>query len=265
MVGNALCLPTGAASNAGQTQLSFTQPSSEPVMANYKTVLEQETRLVEEQKHVIPGTTIYAHNFGGDEANRLAKDGVLIGCKSSDCYIDLQSGNILLTPEKDMVVDTNNCKVSIAAGATVFITVSVNDVIVYDLLQTKPKQVSVTVDKQKLVMEPAQMLVVTTQNISDFEKLGVTSHCVTYRKAKPFALDSKTVNAFMAEFSMASAMTTIQPLQRLTVSNHREDRLVLEKLIKVAVLLGDFASSIDAVPQIADSGASQIAEVGQKD
>ncbi len=263
IAGSALYLPANATTNAGQTQLSFSQSPPEVATVNYKAVLEQETRLVEEQKHVIPGTAIYARKFGRDEANRLAKDGVLIGCNSADSYLDLQSGNVLLTPEKILEVATNKAKISVAAGATVFITVSTNNVVVYDLLQTKPKQVSITLDKHKLLIEPGQMLVITVQNISDFEKLDATSHCVTHRKITPCTLSNQTVNAFLAEFSMASAMTTIQPLQRLTVSNHREDQLVLEKLIKVSVLLGDFATSTEAVPQVAESGARKISEVGQ--
>src|ERR1700677_3445401 len=94
-----------AYSQESETFLALAQPQS-PNLTN-KAAFEQETRSIEEQNHVIPGVFIYAHNFGGDEANMLAQDGVLIGSKSADKYIDLQSGNVLLTPEKDIVVETN--------------------------------------------------------------------------------------------------------------------------------------------------------------
>ncbi len=240
--------------------LAYAQPQSATLTAG-KAALEQETQLVEQQNHVMPGIAIYAHTFGGDEANRLAKDGVLIGGNSVGNYIDLQSGNILLTPEENIVVGTYKGKVSIAAGANVFISASDNDVVIYDLLQTKPNQVSITINKHKLVMEPGRMLVVTAQDINDFEKLDMNCHCVAYRNATSFDINSKAVKVFMADFSIASALTTVQPLQRLTVSNHPEDKLAVEKLVKAAVVLGEFATSTAPTTQVANHGDSvQVAD-----
>ena len=214
-------------------------------MAGYRAALEEETRAVVQTGHVIPGVAIYAHNFGYDEASRLAKDGVLIGSESVDNYIDLDSGNILLTPDKDIVVNTHEGKIYIKAGATVFIAKSGNNVVVYDLMQTSPKQVSVAVKKHNLILEPGRMLVLTGHNIQDFEKLEDGCHCVAYRNAKPVLLNGNgSINAFLADFSIASAMVTIQPLQRLTVSNNKQDKLSVEKLVKAAVILGDFATTV---------------------
>ena len=217
-------------------------------MAGYRAALEEETRAVVQSGHVIPGVAIYAHNFGYDEARRLSQDGVIIGSESMDNYIVLDSGNILLTPDKDIVVSTDQGKVYIKAGAKVFISKSGNDVVVYDLLQTKPKQVSIVtveVKKHTLTLEPGRMLVLTKQNVQDFEKLEDNCHCVAYRNAKPVLLDSlgNSTKAFEADFSIASAMVTIQPLQRLTVSANKMDKLSVEQLVKAAVILGDFATS----------------------
>src|ERR1700677_4339340 len=96
----ALNLPVYANTNE-ETLVAFAQPAT---MATAKANLEEETHKVELQNHVVPGVAIYAHNFGGDEANRLAQDGVLIGSNSLGNYIELQSGNVLLTPENDIVV-----------------------------------------------------------------------------------------------------------------------------------------------------------------
>lgn len=268
--GQSFYIAASAESNPAQaeTLVAFAQPRS-VTMANYKTALEEETRLVEAQNHVIPGIAIYAHNFGGDEASRLAKDGVIIGSNSVDNYIDLQSGNVLLTPDKDIVVGTNKGKISIAAGATVFVSESNKDVVIYDLLQTKPKQVSIIVNKQKLVMEPGRMLVISGQNIDGFEKLEMNCHCVTYRNAKAVNMNVNGVKTFLAEFSIASALVTIQPLQRLTVSSHKQDQIALERILKGAVILGDFAmsttqpdpASVTAVQQ-SNSAAVDVASVG---
>ena len=254
IAGQALSLPAAAADQHQSETLIALVHSQSAVMTINKASLEQETRQVEAQNHVMPGIAIYAHNFGGDEANRLVRDGVLVGSNSVGNYIDLQSGNVLLTPEEDIVVGTNKGKISIAAGATVFISESNNDVVVYDLLQTKPKQVSMIINKHKMVMEPGRMLVATAQNTDDFEKLDINCHCVAYRNATTCDLNSKAVKAFVADFSIASALTTVQPLQRLTVSNHKEDKIALDRLIKGAVLLGDFATSTTVAPlQVANA------------
>ena len=258
------------AAYADSEKLAFVQPPSSP-MSTCKAALEQETRLVEAQAHVVPGVAIYAHNFGYDEANRLAKDGVLIGTDSVGNYIDLQSGNILLSPEKDIIVNTHAGKIYIESGATVFISELGNNVVIYDLHQTQPKQVSIMLNKHKLVMEPGRMLVVTAQNIDDFEQLEVNCHCVTYRNAKPVNMNVNGVKAFLAEFSIASALVTIQPLQRLTVSSHKQDQIALERILKGAVILGDFAMSTEqpttasssATAAHADPGAINIADAGK--
>jgi hypothetical protein len=264
LAGQSLYLPVRSDSCAKPSEVlvALVQPQSSDLTTN-KAAFEQETRSIEEQNHVIPGVVIYAHNFGGDEANMLAQDGVLIGTKSADKYIDLQSGNVLLTPEKDIVVETNKGKISIAAGAMVFVSASSDDVVVYDLLQTKPKQVSMIVNKQKLDIEPGRMLVITIKDTSDFEKLDIHCHYVACRSVVSVELNSTAIKAFMAEFSIASAMVAIEPLKELTVSGNQQDKLVMEKLVKGAVLLGDFAASPVIPEQVATAQSTvQVADVG---
>ena len=239
-----------ACANANETpaqEIALIQPS--PVQTNAcKNASQEEPNLVEAENQIVPGVVIYASTFGGDEADRLAKDGVFIGSNSKDNYIELQGGNVLLNPEKDTVVGTRLGKIYIGSGASVFVVDSGDDVVVYDLLQTKPKQVAVVVvesNKHRLTMEPGRVLVLTGQNTHDFEQLAIDCHRVAYRNAQPINLDnpSGTVKAFAADFSIASAMVIIQPLRRWTVSNNKEDKLVMEKMLKGAVLLGDFATS----------------------
>lgn len=215
---------------------------STSAMATKKAVLE-ETRVIDEQ--FIPGIAIYASNFGGDEANRLAQDGVYIGENSFGNYLDLKGGNILLNPKGDMVVGTRVGKIVIDAGAIVFLVDSGQDVVIYDLMQTKPKQVCTIINKRKTFIEPGRMLVLTNQEMKDFEKLEIDCHRVSYRNAQPLVVADKsgTTKVFAADFSIAAAMTAIQPLKRLTMSRNREDKLAVERMLKAAVVLGDFAVS----------------------
>lgn len=193
------------------------------------------------KNHLIPGAAIYASTPGGDEANRLAKDGVFIGTDSKSNYIDLANGNILLNPEKDITVGTHAGNIYVGAEATVFIIECGNDVVLYDLFQTKPKQVAVIVGIHKLVMHPGRMLVITRQNTDDFEKIALNCHSIAYSNAQPLNLHSQkdAITAFVANFSIPSALITIQPLKQLIASNNQQDKITLERLVRSSIILGN--------------------------
>ncbi len=186
----------------------------------------------------IEGTTIYAYNFGGEEIHRLANDGVVLAQDSGDNYLNLQHGNIVLTPDRKILVSTNESKIYIASGASVFIMKSDNELVLYDLLQTQPNQVSVLVNTQKIAMQPGQMLVLTRQNVQNFEKLDASCRKVAYTNAQPLNVTGN-IKAFIAHFSITSALVKIEPLQRLTTSNFHHDKLALNKLLKGAIIQGD--------------------------
>jgi len=235
---------TPAIDTSAPDMVALAQPPAAEI-TNCKNALLEQTGLTPVNDQFIPGAAIYAANFSGDEANRLAKDGVYISGNSCGNYLDLEGGNILLNPEIDMTINTQSGTIYVDAGAITFIVDSGKDVVVYDLLQTKPKQVYTMVNKHKLFMEPGRMLVLTGQSINDFEKLEIDCHRVAYRNAQSLDVSSQPGNAivFAADFSIASAMTAIQPLKRLTVSQNREDKIAVEKMLKGAVLLGDFATN----------------------
>ncbi len=242
----AVYLAAFANSNEASTPdvVALAQPS--PVQTGAcKNALQEETRFIEAQNQFVPGVAIYASSIGGDEANRLAKDGVFIGGNSVRDYIDLQGGNILISPDKDLTIATRSGNIHVGAGAVAFVIDSGEDTVVYDLLQTKPKQVVVTANKHSLAMEPGRMFVLTGQPIKDFEQLPVDCHRVSYRNVQPLNANSpsQTVKVFAADFSVASAMVTVEPLKRLTVSRNREDKIAVERMLKGAVLLGDFSTS----------------------
>lgn len=152
-------------------------------------------------------------------------------------YFNLGSGNILITPEKDIVIGTQEGTVSIASGATIFVMESGMDTVIYDLYQARPKQVCVLVNKHKLVMEPGCMLVLTKQKTKNFEDLAVNCHSISYRRAQEIDLQENNINAFVANFSIFSALVRIQPLKELIDSKDKRDQVLLHKLLKSAAML----------------------------
>lgn len=195
------------------------------------------------ERHFVKGMAAYAYNFGNNEKEWLANGGVLIGSNSTNNFLDLENGNILLSPVQNIVVSTREGSLYISAGASVFIIESGNDVVIYDLLQTKPNQVFFIVNQHKLMIEPGHMLVITKQNTDEFDQLAANCHCVTYRNAKSLNLHDNTVTAFVANFSIASALVTIEPLKQLTISNHKQDQTAFDRLVKSAVILGNIRPS----------------------
>jgi len=156
---------------------------------------------------------------------------------TSNCF-NLDKGNILVSPDRDISINTYEGTVSIASGATIFVMASTQGIVVYDLNQTKPKQVSIVVNKHKLVMEPGLMLVLTRQKTKNFEELEANCHGVSYHRPEKIELQGGNMTAFAAGFSISSALVRIIPLKQLVNSSERRDQLLLDKLIKSAVILG---------------------------
>jgi hypothetical protein len=155
----------------------------------------------------------------------------------SNCF-NLDSGNILVSPDRDIAISTSEGVVSIGSGATIFVMASTKGMVIYDLNQTKPKQVSIVVNRHKLVMEPGHMLVLTRQKAKNFEELEANCHRVSYRRPKEIDLHEDDMTAFAAGFSISSALVKIMPLKQLVNSTEKRDQLLLDKLIKTAVILG---------------------------
>ena len=206
-----------------------------------------------EEDKLIPGTTLSAFNFGSDEVVRLQRDGVSVSNESRANALMLKSGNILTSPDRDILIVTNNSRISVKAGATVFIMTSGENVVVYDLGQTKPQQVYVDVNKQRMMMEPGRMLAITNQNVQQLQNLPVNCHAVAYSQPQTVDVNDK-VKVFAANFSVASAFSTIRPLKGLTTSPYKQDQITLARLWKNSQIEGDFARSTQPPFQNADMG-----------
>ena len=157
-------------------------------------------------------------------------------------YLNINRGNILLTSNSDVCIGTPGANIYVSAGATIFLMESGNDTVLYDLCQTKPKQVSIMLDNTKLVMEPGRVLVLTKQSTTRFKDLEVNCHSVNYRRAKQLDLQNEVMNGFVADFSISSALRRIEPLKQLALSGDKQDKLVMERILKGAIARANFAS-----------------------
>jgi len=193
----------------------------------------------------IAGAKSYLHSFTAAEISRLTNDGMSLNKTSADNYLSVDRGNILLSPDKKIIVGTHEGNVYLSRGAIAFVMESGHDVIVYDLRQSQPRQVSIIVNKHKLFLHPGNMLVLTKQHIEDFEDIDADCHRISYRRVQAVPISGRELKAFIAEYSIASAMLVVEPLKQLIVSSNKEDSNVLHKIIKGAVMLNDFTGTID--------------------
>jgi hypothetical protein len=212
----------------------------------------------------IPGAKSYNHTFTGKEIGQLIRDGMQLNNDATINHLNIDRGNVLLAPDHDIIVSTHEGNVHINSGAIAFVMESGHDVVIYDLRQSGPKQVSVMVNKQPLILYPGNMMVLTRQNVNDFEEIDTECHMISYRRAQEVPSGDSQVKAFVAEFSIASALVTIEPLKELIASNDRQDKATLEKIIKGAVMLGDFSGTID-LDQLANLDELASADTQQDD
>ena len=157
--------------------------------------------------------------------------------------MNIEQGNLLLCPETDLCISTPQANIYLAAGATVFLIESGEDLVLYDLYQKKAKQISVVVDKMQLIMSPGRMLVLTRENTRNFANLEANCRSVSYSHPQLIDLHNDQIKAFVADYSILSALARIQPLKRLTASSDKQDRLVLERILRSALILASFAST----------------------
>jgi hypothetical protein len=158
-------------------------------------------------------------------------------------YFSLEKGNLLLSPETNICVGVHEATICIAAGAALFVMESGQDIVVYDLYQKKQKQVSIVIGSNKIFMEPGRMVVLTKQNTDSFENLEANCHSISYRRPQQVNLHNSDMTAFVADFSILSALANVKPLKRLAISEDRRDKLVLERILRGALILANFGKS----------------------
>ena len=78
----------------------------------------------------------------------------------------------LFYPDKIVSLNTPLGNVSVSPGAIVLINRLASSMVVYDLYQSKTKQVSITTNNHQFFMEPGYMLTLTSKSLSGCEQLG---------------------------------------------------------------------------------------------
>jgi len=194
--------------------------------------------------HIIKGAKVYGHNFSAEEIEQLTKDGIKIGKNTRENFLSLEEGNVLFSPDKNAVIDTAYGRIDISGGAVVFVMVSNDGLVIYDLRQGRSKQVSVLIAKNELYIEPGYMLVFSKQKTGDFEKLNLDCHSIAHGKAEELSVPGANTRIFLASFSVSAAFLTVKPLQQLIASSDKQDKVVFDKILRGAAALHDYLGPV---------------------
>jgi hypothetical protein len=197
---------------------------------------------------LIIGTTSFTRQFDERELAKLASHGIKLGEGNKSNYLNLNLGNIVFTPKQDITVNTHEGQIYIAAGASALVMENGHDVAIFNLTQSKPRQVRVAVDGRdgasppgrEFVLEAGQMVVLSRQDTKDFEKLSGEFKAIGYRDTKEYDINDN-IKAFVADFSIPSAFMKVAPLKSMLKSNDKSEQALLQELIKTAVMLNDFS------------------------
>jgi hypothetical protein len=222
-----------------------TVPTDQTQVFNITNLDNSELFFVEEQDGqkrcpLIEGSRSTAHQFQEEETGRLTREGIRIASDTQDNYFNLDRGNVVFSPTKPVVVGTHEGQVHIGPGSNVLVMETGHDVMVYNLHDDKKDSVKITSAKKEMVLEPGRMLVLTRQNVKDYDLLASNCHCIAYRNVQRTELDD-SIKAFYGDFSIPSAFTIVVPLKQMLSSNDPKDKAAVNKIIKTAAMLTSFA------------------------
>ena len=125
--------------------------------------------------HGIEGSKTHEITFGSDELSRLALEGVNIAEGTGNNFFNLDRGNVVFAPDKDIVVGTHEANIYIAGGSAVFVMETGHDVAVYSLHQGSKGSVKIVSDKTLIPMDPGRFIVLTTQKRPGWRMLRDTA------------------------------------------------------------------------------------------
>lgn len=153
--------------------------------------------------------------------------------------IVLNKGNLLVRPligaESGLEIHTKEGVVNVAPGALAFVMETGNDVAVYAFHESQMGDITFTSGKQRVVIATGQQIVLTRDEKADFAHVNPGS-LIPARSAEPFVFDNG-VKAFIADYSMAVALSVIRPIKEMRYSHDPDMRRATGLIEKDAAIL----------------------------
>jgi hypothetical protein len=206
------------------------------------------------------GTALSARYAGanGDSGNGGEQAGALNGPNGAHFNmvkeITLGQGSAFICHRQPVIVNTQHGKVRVAPGASAFIAQFGKSVSIYNLGDYHDNDIHFLLGDNKIAIPVGEQVLLTKEPETKFEKVNPVQG-ITARNAN---LDAtiKDTNVFHAEYSAVSALDHIPQFGRLVNSKREDDRVLADKLIKMAAVLTQLRAPFDE-PQTKPPAATE--------
>ena len=148
----------------------------------------------------------------------------------------LPNGCFLVVATTPVELSTSSARVRIAPQSVVAIITNETTTSVFDLHDAKPNSVRVDHSGASYVLSPGRHLTLTSAKTSQFSEIN-PSEIITHRRMTS-SQEEGTLQVFLSEFSLLSAIDALPPLKQLIASKNAQTQNVAKRLIKtVAVVM----------------------------
>ncbi|MBX3153361.1 hypothetical protein KF728_24595 [Candidatus Obscuribacterales bacterium] len=147
----------------------------------------------------------------------------------------LKKGNVLFVPFQDTVVETPHGNVTIEAKSVALVSISNDKLAVYDIEDSHKGSVSVNAHGQTITLAPGNHVTVAHATSGEFAQVNAIE-AIPHRNVATKTIKAG-VKAHTSEFSVASAISSIKPLQLVMCSKHPQAKQVANKMMKTTAIL----------------------------
>ncbi|MFA6209200.1 MAG: S-layer family protein [Candidatus Obscuribacterales bacterium] len=162
-------------------------------------------------------------------------DTKLAGTVSNAVRHQVDTGAMLLAPERNTIIETPYGSVGIAAGSVALLIAFDKGLAVYDLHDNRKDSVVLTSGNHSTSLIPGRSAVLTHSSVKTFEDINPVRF-VGYRRMSSRAVSEQT-KLYQAEFEVLSMVRGLKPLSSLSSSTNPKTRKTVDNLLKTAAIL----------------------------
>ena len=188
-----------------------------------------------ETQDVPDGGLVESSTFDPATIALLESKGIKVGEGTGNKFFNLDVGKVLFAPTQDIVVQTHEAQIFIAAGSHVWVVETGHDVAIFDLADKKNGSVKVVNEKRQLELLPGKGVILTRNMSSSFDKINPTKD-IAYRNLQSFNF-GEGVKAHAVDISILTAMSNVVALRKIKNSDNPADRHHAAVILKNAAIL----------------------------
>ena len=173
------------------------------------------------------------------DAVKQSNANLLLGEVSNVERRSLNRGPLLVSPVKDMVVDTPHGSISVAARSLSLVIVNENGVAVYNLHDHRKHAVKVHRSGHTIAIAPGTSAMISGSNTGAFEEVN-PAEFVRYRGLQTSML--KDAKLHRAEFDVISLLGALPAFKEMMQSESEETRRDMKNVLKTAAILMQLSS-----------------------